>query len=688
MNPRYPPRAGPPPAVRTAESNSRLGEPLHDAATRVVATDMFFLDDEATAHRRQDTGWHGLPTLEEPGRVVRNYPLPTPRQDKREYAPRKREISCFMNRGPILALTKPLLRGQELLALLLERSHRRRSAFEDVANVGKDCPGMTVPHGQSCVAREPLLDMSAERDRFDSNHTYIIIIDGASAHGPIASYPGDCNLRQGQGNTDRFPEVAPHVCHKISEACDVLQDGHNAEIKIPDSLQNEKSFESREQDVAPACRELVNRIRLKKKLNFELRKWNINHMKDRNKRRKKRATPTLVTRDPVAVNDRSVTPAKNTSEATENESAMFSRSVETETKSLDHMLWRGENLAPSSLGSPHHVGFKDRSNKSSLWDPSLSSVDLNNQYLHCLKKRKRLKRSSRKSKRRIHKYNKLLFQSTPPATYDGAPDVQAYTRFLSHCTSYVKYSRVEKDRQVFVISQFLTGRAWFFYSCTVQSPLEGWSLEKFFNELYISCFPADIRNRQQKNLENYHQGTRTVRDYVAKLEYLFATAGATTQKERVIKLFQGLHATIQKQLRRAGLRPETSKWNAIVAHAKFIEMAQRIGIETWDAELSYWHAHRRHVQKRDGHCQASSNSFSHQRYRSQTPSKKKTNRVPGFSSVRGNPEAFSKYKPSRGTSKAARLRNRQRPASLKGFESIVSGTAQFPRPQLVLQAVI
>ncbi|KAG6905063.1 hypothetical protein DXG01_005309, partial [Tephrocybe rancida] len=433
----YPPRAGPPSAVRTAESNSRLREPLHDAATRVVATDMFFLDDEATAHRRQDTGWHGLPTLEEPGRVVRNYPLPTPRQDKREYAPRKREISCFMNRGPISALTKPLLRGQELLALLLERSHRRRSGVEDVANVGRDCPGTTVPHVQSCVAREPLLDMSAERNRFDSNRTYIIIIEGASAHGPIPSYPGDCNLRQGQGNTDRFPEVAPHVCRKISEARDVLQDGHDAEIMNLGSLQYEKSSESGEQDVAPAHRELVKHIQLKKKPSFELRKWNQNHMKYRNKRRKKRAALTLVTRDLVTVNDKSVTPTTNTSMATESDSAMSSRSVKTEPRSLDHMFWRGENLIPSLLGSPYHVSFKDRGNKSSLSDPSLSSIDLNDRYCHHLKKRKRLKRSSRKSKRRIHKYNKLLFQSTPPATYNGAPDVQAYARFLSHCTSYV-----------------------------------------------------------------------------------------------------------------------------------------------------------------------------------------------------------------------------------------------------------
>ncbi|KAG6887594.1 hypothetical protein C0995_014128, partial [Termitomyces sp. Mi166 len=135
------------------------------------------------------------------------------------------------------------------------------------------------------------------------------------------------------------------------------------------------------------------------------------------------------------------------------------------------------------------------------------------------RKRKSPKRKS--SNRKHSKIPKSLIKPTPPAKYDRTPDLQAFLQFMTHCASYVKYGLVQKERHVLVVSEFLTARAWTFYSREVLHAPEEWPLERFFRELFNECFPINYRNKQRNKLHNLWQGKMTVRDYVGELQELF-----------------------------------------------------------------------------------------------------------------------------------------------------------------------
>ncbi|KAG5333235.1 hypothetical protein C0989_006013 [Termitomyces sp. Mn162] len=177
----------------------------------------------------------------------------------------------------------------------------------------------------------------------------------------------------------------------------------------------------------------------------------------------------------------------------------------------------------------------------------------------------------KKSKKRVPR---SLIKPTPPSNYSGAPDLQAFLQFMTHCTLYVKYGLVQKERQVLVVSEFLTGRAWTFYSREVSRAPEDWSMERFFKEIFNDCFPINYRNKQRYKLQHLRQGKMTVRDYVGKLQELFTIVGSTNSKEKVVKLFNGFRTSIQRELYRMGLNPETSRWKKVVSKAEFVEMAE------------------------------------------------------------------------------------------------------------------
>ena len=94
---------------------------------------------------------------------------------------------------------------------------------------------------------------------------------------------------------------------------------------------------------------------------------------------------------------------------------------------------------------------------------------------------------------------------------------------------------VEHKRQVMVLSEFLTGKAYTFYTRRVSLDPERWSLQKFFTKLFNYCFLIDFRNQQRERLNNYSQGSKSVREYVADLDELFTIVGADSK--RVVKLF-------------------------------------------------------------------------------------------------------------------------------------------------------
>ncbi|KAG6882482.1 hypothetical protein C0993_010397 [Termitomyces sp. T159_Od127] len=150
----------------------------------------------------------------------------------------------------------------------------------------------------------------------------------------------------------------------------------------------------------------------------------------------------------------------------------------------------------------------------------------------------------RSSRRHSHRRMRTLIKPTPPEKYGGQVDLRAFHKFLTHGTAYVKYGYVERRRQVMVLSEFLTGKAYTFYTQRVSLNPEKWSLQKFFTELFNYCFPIDFHNQQRTKLNNFTQGNRSVQDYVADLDELFTIVGADSKRAKVVKLFNGFRAPL------------------------------------------------------------------------------------------------------------------------------------------------
>ena len=97
---------------------------------------------------------------------------------------------------------------------------------------------------------------------------------------------------------------------------------------------------------------------------------------------------------------------------------------------------------------------------------------------------------------------KTTIKPIPPKVYDGAADVRAYHHFMRESDAYFKLrdGKVKGRRQVFLLSYYLTGKAYDFYTQKVAIDEEHWSVPQFFEELFNYCFPVDYRMQLHKTL--------------------------------------------------------------------------------------------------------------------------------------------------------------------------------------------
>ena len=81
---------------------------------------------------------------------------------------------------------------------------------------------------------------------------------------------------------------------------------------------------------------------------------------------------------------------------------------------------------------------------------------------------------------------------------------------------------------------------------------------------------------QRKRLRCCFQDNRSVSAYVHELEELFNLIGMVSEREQVIKLWDGLCMSIQQSLWRDHYNPKISSWNEVVSQAEMIEIAENI----------------------------------------------------------------------------------------------------------------
>ena len=129
-----------------------------------------------------------------------------------------------------------------------------------------------------------------------------------------------------------------------------------------------------------------------------------------------------------------------------------------------------------------------------------------------------------------------LLKPIPPEKYNGAADLQSFYKFMNNGMLYLKQGHVPSDEQVNILSHYLGGRAYNFYTREVSMRTKKWNLVTFFKGLFNHCFPIDFRNKQCRKLDNFVQDNKSIRDYASELTELFTIVGTPGKHEQVTKL--------------------------------------------------------------------------------------------------------------------------------------------------------
>ncbi|KIN92989.1 hypothetical protein M404DRAFT_36508 [Pisolithus tinctorius Marx 270] len=163
-----------------------------------------------------------------------------------------------------------------------------------------------------------------------------------------------------------------------------------------------------------------------------------------------------------------------------------------------------------------------------------------------------------------------------PESYDGSDDTHSYHRFVTEGTAYIEDGRVAPKKCAFVLSHYLTGKAYEFYVREVSGDPYKWRLSDFFMELFNYCFPINFRLWQREKLQACYQNSKTVKNYVYELNELWNMIGETDERAKVHKLWSGLRKELQQDLWREKLNLEISSLKRVIASAEVLEIAQSI----------------------------------------------------------------------------------------------------------------
>jgi hypothetical protein len=91
--------------------------------------------------------------------------------------------------------------------------------------------------------------------------------------------------------------------------------------------------------------------------------------------------------------------------------------------------------------------------------------------------------------------------------------------------AYLRDGKVRSRRKVFLLSYYLTGKAYDFYTQKVAIDEERWTVPQFYKELFNYCFPVDYRMQLRKTLARCHQNDKSVAEYTHELQDLFNMIG-------------------------------------------------------------------------------------------------------------------------------------------------------------------
>ncbi|KAL1697571.1 hypothetical protein GGG16DRAFT_13516, partial [Schizophyllum commune] len=145
----------------------------------------------------------------------------------------------------------------------------------------------------------------------------------------------------------------------------------------------------------------------------------------------------------------------------------------------------------------------------------------------------------------------------PPEVYDGREDDEAFWTFVIESLQYVTDGLVSEARQADVISRWLTGKAKRFYKQTYMlSTSNNVGLNKFFRDLFDHCFSLNYKDKCRKRYQLCIQDGRDLRDYMHELERYWVVLTEETDRNRVLRFWDGLDSWLVKRLMEDGFNKE------------------------------------------------------------------------------------------------------------------------------------
>ncbi|KAJ3506850.1 hypothetical protein NLJ89_g6638 [Agrocybe chaxingu] len=101
----------------------------------------------------------------------------------------------------------------------------------------------------------------------------------------------------------------------------------------------------------------------------------------------------------------------------------------------------------------------------------------------------------KKKKRTVYKQ----IAPTTPEKYSGEADPMKFYRFATQCARFCREANIPKYDRISKCADYLTGKAYKFYTTEVSMDTEGWSMKKFMKGLFNYCFPPDFRLKQSRD---------------------------------------------------------------------------------------------------------------------------------------------------------------------------------------------
>ncbi|KAF8228767.1 hypothetical protein L208DRAFT_1042725, partial [Tricholoma matsutake] len=130
-------------------------------------------------------------------------------------------------------------------------------------------------------------------------------------------------------------------------------------------------------------------------------------------------------------------------------------------------------------------------------------------------------------------------------------------------------------QRVFVLSYYLKGKAYDFYTQKVAMNAYDWSLKQFFEELFNYCFPINYCMKQRERLCKCVQNSKTVLEFIYELKEIINMIGLVDEQEKVVHLWDGFQPVIQKgRLWCDEYNPKVSSWEEIKHAAQVIELSE------------------------------------------------------------------------------------------------------------------